>query len=156
MVQTLNFAHRGFSGRYPENTMSAFRAAVGVHGCDGIELDVQLTKDGQVVICHDERIDRTCTSNHHGLVKDYMWDQLCKMDFSYGHPELSGQCPMPSLREYFSYVQDKEIQTNIELKTSVFEYAGIAISDSPSSALSGDQRIIRNKALHSSLALQIS
>ena len=51
-------AHRGYSGKYPENTMLAFQKAVEV-GCDGIELDVQLTRDGVLVIIHDERIDRT-------------------------------------------------------------------------------------------------
>ena len=49
-------AHRGYSGKYPENTMLAFQKAVEV-GCDGIELDVQLTRDGVLVIIHDERID---------------------------------------------------------------------------------------------------
>ena len=55
---TKNFAHRGFSGKYPENTMLAFQKAVEI-GADGAELDVQLTKDGEVVIIHDETIDRT-------------------------------------------------------------------------------------------------
>ena len=55
------FAHRGFSGEYPENTMLAFRKAYET-GCDGIELDVQLTKDGVPVIMHDETIDRTLSS----------------------------------------------------------------------------------------------
>ena len=55
---TKNFAHRGFSGKYPENTMLAFQKAIEVVA-DGIELDVQLTKDGEVVIIHDETIDRT-------------------------------------------------------------------------------------------------
>ena len=50
------FAHRGFSGRYPQNTMLAFQKAL-ESGCDGIELDVQLTKDGEVVIIHDEYLD---------------------------------------------------------------------------------------------------
>ena len=54
---TKNFAHRGFSGKYPENTMLAFQKAVEI-GADGAELDVQLTKDGEVVIIHDETIDR--------------------------------------------------------------------------------------------------
>ena len=52
------FAHRGFSGKYPENTMLAFKKAEEV-GCYGIELDVQLTKDDEIVIMHDETIDRT-------------------------------------------------------------------------------------------------
>ena len=47
------FAHRGFSGKYPENTMLAFKKAEEV-GCYGIELDVQLTKDDEIVIMHDE------------------------------------------------------------------------------------------------------
>ena len=52
------FAHRGYSGAYPENTMLAFRKAVEV-GTDGIELDVHATKDGVLVVHHDERVDRT-------------------------------------------------------------------------------------------------
>ena len=54
----LNFGHRGFSGRYPENTMLAFEKAIEA-GCDGIELDVHLSSDGELVIIHDERVDRT-------------------------------------------------------------------------------------------------
>ena len=50
-------AHRGYSGRYPENTMLAFEKAVEA-GCDAIEMDVQLTKDGEVVVIHDERMER--------------------------------------------------------------------------------------------------
>ena len=52
------FAHRGASGYAPENTLQAFSLAQ-EQGADGIELDVQLTKDGQVVVIHDEAIDRT-------------------------------------------------------------------------------------------------
>ena len=54
------FAHRGASGYTPENTLAAFRLAE-KQGADGIELDVQLTKDGEVVVIHDEKIDRTGT-----------------------------------------------------------------------------------------------
>ena len=60
------YAHRGYSGRYPENTMLAFKEAEKT-GCYGIELDVQLTKDGEVVIIHDERVDRTTDQHSHGL-----------------------------------------------------------------------------------------
>ena len=68
---TKNFAHRGFSGKYPENTMLAFQKAIEV-GADGIELDVQLTKDGEVVIIHDETIDRTTDGK--GYVVDYTYE----------------------------------------------------------------------------------
>lgn len=125
MMRTLNLAHRGFSGDYPENTMPAFEAAAGLDGCDGIELDVQLTSDGEVVICHDELIDRTCTSGQKGLIRDYTLRQLQAMDFAYKHPELAGQCPMPTLREYLAFMQDKPHVTNIELKTGIIEYPDI-------------------------------
>ena len=71
------FAHRGFSGKYPENTMIAFRKAVEL-GVDGIELDVHLTKDNEIVIIHDEDIKRTC--NGEGLVKDMTLNELKKYD----------------------------------------------------------------------------
>ena len=69
---TKNFAHRGFSGKYPENTMLAFQKAIEV-GADGIELDVQLTKDGELVIIHDETIDRTTDGK--GYVIDYTYEE---------------------------------------------------------------------------------
>ena len=72
---TKNFAHRGFSGKYPENTMLAFQKAIEV-GADGIELDVQLTKNGEVVIIHDETIDRTTDGK--GYVVDYTYEELSK------------------------------------------------------------------------------
>ena len=56
MVQI--FAHRGSSGTHPENTLPAFAEAVRI-GADGIELDVHLTKDEQIVVIHDEEVDRT-------------------------------------------------------------------------------------------------
>ena len=71
------FAHRGFSGKYPENTMLAFKKAEEV-GCYGIELDVQLTKDDEIVIMHDETIDRTTSGT--GNIRDYTYQELCLVD----------------------------------------------------------------------------
>lgn len=59
------FAHRGASAYAPENTLAAFDLAQRL-GADGIELDVQLTKDGEVVVIHDETIDRTVTGKGNG------------------------------------------------------------------------------------------
>ena len=59
------FAHRGASGYAPENTMDAFKLAV-KQGAEGIELDIQLSKDGIPVVIHDETIDRV--TNGHGYV----------------------------------------------------------------------------------------
>ena len=119
-----NFAHRGFSGKYPENTMLAFQKAVETRGCDGIELDVHLIKDGELVIIHDERIDRTCV-NGSGFVKDFTYEELKQFDVSF---KFAGQCEpqhIPTLREYFELVKDKDIVTNIELKTGIFDYPTI-------------------------------
>ncbi|MEG0540748.1 MAG: glycerophosphodiester phosphodiesterase [Angelakisella sp.] len=116
------FAHRGFSGRYPENTMLAFEKMLET-GCAGTELDVQMTKDGELVIIHDETLERT--TNGHGLVKDHTLAQLRELtaDATY-----AGKVPpqkIPTLREYFTFIQDTGLITNIELKTSIFQYPGI-------------------------------
>ena len=79
-VIVLNLGHRGFSGKYPENTMLAYRKAVEA-GADGVELDVQLTKDGEVVVIHDERVDRT--TDGQGFVRDFTLADLRKLDASY-------------------------------------------------------------------------
>ena len=77
-IMTKVFAHRGASGYAPENTLQAFSLAQ-EQGADGIELDVQLTKDGEVVVIHDETIDRTSTGK--GYVRDYTLEELKKFSF---------------------------------------------------------------------------
>ena len=116
------FAHRGYSGKYPENTMLAFREAEKA-GTDGIELDVQLTKDGQIVIIHDETLDRTTTGT--GWVKDHTLKELKALDASV---IKGGTCPperIPTLEEYCDWVKGTKLITNIELKTSIICYPEI-------------------------------
>lgn len=117
-----NFDHRGFSGKYPENTMLAFKKAVEA-GADGIELDVQLTKDGEVVIIHDEKVDRT--TNGAGNVRDFTLAELRKLDASYIYTGKMDVNPVPTFEEYCEWVKDLPIVTNIELKTGVYPYPGI-------------------------------
>lgn len=117
-----NFAHRGYSGKYPENTMLAFRKAVEA-GADGIELDVQLSRDGVPVIIHDELVDRTTDGK--GRVKDMTLAELQALDASYLYAGQYGKNPIPTFREYCEFVKDLPITTNIEMKTGVFEYPGI-------------------------------
>ena len=116
-------AHRGFSSQYPENTMLAFRKAVEA-GCDGIELDVHLSKDGEVVVIHDEFVDRV-TGGRKGLVKDMTAGELGRIDVSSGHPGSFGFNPIPTLREYFEFARTQDIFTNIELKNTIVEYEGL-------------------------------
>lgn len=119
---TLNIAHRGFSGRYPENTMLAFEKALEA-GADGIELDVQLTGDGQLVILHDERLDRTTDGS--GLVKDFTYEELSKLDACGEFKGKFEKQRLPLLREYFEWVKDTGLITNIELKNGLYYYSGM-------------------------------
>ncbi|MFK4998879.1 glycerophosphodiester phosphodiesterase family protein [Bacillus sp. N9] len=70
-------AHRGSSAYAPENTMSAFRLGV-EHGVDFIECDVHLSKDGKLIIIHDEKVDRT--TDGFGYVKDFTLEELKQLD----------------------------------------------------------------------------
>lgn len=126
MARTKVWAHRGASGwdvQYaPENTMPAFEKAVAM-GADGIELDVQFTRDGEIVICHDERIDRT--SDGSGWLKDYTLAELKRFNFSKTHPEY-GFVEIPTLEELLALVRAKGTLTvNIELKTGLIYYDGL-------------------------------
>lgn len=119
----LNIAHRGFRSRYPENTMLAFRKAIEA-GCDGIEFDVHLSKDGRAVIIHDETLERT--TNGTGFVGEKTYDELKTLNAAKPHPEMSDFEGIPLLREYFEYIaKQPHIISNIELKTGVFSYEGI-------------------------------
>ncbi len=117
----LVWAHRGASGYAPENTLPAFKMAVDM-GADGVELDVQLSKDGVPVVCHDETIDRTSSAK--GWIKDYTLEELRKMDFCNGNQRYEG-VQIPTLEEVFNLLKDTGLTVNIELKTGVIFYENI-------------------------------
>lgn len=117
----LVWAHRGASGYCPENTMPAFIKAIEI-GAAGVELDVQMSKDGQLVVCHDEKIDRT--SNGKGFIKDMSLSELKSFDFSYGSENYAGE-RIPTMREVFELYSDTDMYINIELKTGIVFYSGI-------------------------------
>lgn len=121
MNNTKVWAHRGASGYAPENTLEAFKLAVDMEA-DGIELDVQLSKDGELVVIHDEEIDRT--SNGKGFVKDYTLKELKKFNFNNSNSNYDN-AKIPTLREVFELLKSTEMIINVELKTGVFFYEGI-------------------------------
>lgn len=125
MEKTKVWAHRGASGwdtQYaPENTLEAFQKAIEMEA-DGVEMDVQLTKDGQIVICHDERIDRT--SDGRGWIKDLTLKELRQYSFSKTHPEY-GNVKIPTLAEFLELLRPAGLEINIELKTGVIYYDGL-------------------------------
>lgn len=116
------FAHRGYSGKYPENTMLAFEQAV-VSGAQGIELDVHLSKDGKIVIIHDELLKRT--TGVAGYVGDYTLKELVRINAGKTFSDAFGHTPIPSLEQYCTYIKDKDIISNIEIKTDLQYYNGI-------------------------------
>lgn len=115
------WAHRGASGYCPENTIPAFKKAIEMKA-DGIELDIQMTKDQRIVVCHDEKIDRT--SNHKGFVKDFTLEELKNFDFSNGNDNFKNT-KIPTIEEVFDLFKDNDMTINIELKTGIFFYEGI-------------------------------
>lgn len=115
------WAHRGACAYAPENTMPAFELAKRL-GADGIELDVQLTKDGIPVIIHDERLDRTCDGT--GFVKDYTLEELRKFNAAKKYPAY-GRVEIPTLAEFYAWLSDTELTVNLELKNSIVLYDGL-------------------------------
>lgn len=106
-------AHRGFSSRAPENTMAAFREAL-AYGVDGLEFDVHLSKDGQLVICHDASIDRT--TDGRGLIADKTWKELQEFDAGSWFSERFQGERIPAARELFALVQGSSCLLNVEIK----------------------------------------
>lgn len=113
------FAHRGVMALQPENTMSAFRLALDT-GADGIETDVHLTKDGELVLIHDETLERTTDGN--GLVSSYPIDELRRFNAGVRY---SQQEVIPTLQELLELVRGESIRLNLEVKTDVLRYVGI-------------------------------
>lgn len=117
------WAHRGCSQRYPENTLLAFERAAEIKGLEGIELDIQLTKDGYLVVCHDERVDRT--TDGIGEVRQYNLAELKKLRIDAGNGKYE---QIPTMEEVLDLLGDKlksGLRLNIELKNSVFPYEGM-------------------------------
>ncbi|MBO4339688.1 MAG: glycerophosphodiester phosphodiesterase [Clostridia bacterium] len=108
----LVLAHRGANKRAPQNTIPAFKKAVEFNA-DGIETDVHLSKDGEIVICHNYTID--ATSNGKGLISDYACEELKKFDFgSYFSEDFRG-VTLPTLSQCLDVVKNMKL-INIEIK----------------------------------------
>jgi glycerophosphoryl diester phosphodiesterase len=118
----LIMAHRGASGYAPENTMAAFEKALEM-GTEGIELDVHMTADGEIVVIHDHTVDRT--SDGKGMVGALTLEEIREFDFgSWFDPKFKGQS-IPTLRDVFELLEDWEGLLNIEVKSGPIFYPGI-------------------------------
>ena len=115
-------AHRGSSLRAPENTMAAFRLAL-EQGADGIELDVQMTRDGELVVIHDERLDRTTSGSGYLYQRNYTDINSVDAGSWFSHKYVGEK--IPRLSEVLDLLQGSHKLLNIELKTGIVLYDGI-------------------------------
>jgi len=99
--------HRGAAGLEPENTLRSIRKAIDL-GVDRVEIDVRVTRDDQLVVIHDETVDRT--TNGHGYVRDLTFNELRKLDAGKGER-------IPTLEEVLKLTKGKVI-LQIELKAA--------------------------------------
>lgn len=117
------WAHRGCSQMYPENTLLAFEKAAEIDGLIGIELDIQLTKDNYMVVCHDERVDRT--TDGIGELRQYTLAELKKLRIDAENGKFE---KIPTIEEVLDLLREKlntGLMLNIELKNSIFPYEGL-------------------------------
>ena len=109
-------AHRGYSGKAPENTMAAFKLALEADA-DGLELDVHITKDGRVVVIHDDTLERT--TDGRGRVEEQTYAELAQLDAgSWFGEEFKGE-RLPTLDEVCELLKGTDKIFNVELKAGV-------------------------------------
>lgn len=146
---TAIWAHRGASAYAPENTILAFQQAI-QFGADGVELDVQRTRDGKLVTIHDETVNRT--SNGFGKVADLTLDELRHLDFAHGFAGRRN-VRIPTLGDVLDLLQSTNLTINIELKNNIELYPGL--EDDVLQAVNGKgmlDRVIISSFNHFSLA----
>ena len=118
METPIVIAHRGIRSDYPENTLAAFEAAAD-SGIAMIELDVALTRDRQVIVIHDEALDRT--TNGTGRVREKTYSEIRELDAgSWFDPRFAGE-KVPSLEEVLERLGHR-CRINIEIKSIAVEF----------------------------------
>lgn len=123
MADFIKIAHRGSSGSYPENTRLAFEKAIEA-GADMIEMDCRLSKDGHVVVIHDDRLDRTARAK--GFVKGKTLRQLKKLDVgAWLKKSFKGE-RIQTLEEILEIVSGK-VEINLEIKSVLHGPLGIEL-----------------------------
>jgi glycerophosphoryl diester phosphodiesterase len=110
------FGHRGASSIYPENTLEAFNECIRLK-TDGIELDVNLSKDNELIIIHDETLDRTTTGT--GFVQDHTLEEIKQFKI---YDDKHNKYEIPTLRELFNEFKNNKLLINIELKNDKINY----------------------------------
>jgi len=127
-METKIYGHRGSMGTMPENTIIGFKKAID-EGVDGLELDVHMTHDGEIVVIHDETLDRTTTGT--GYIKDHTLSEMkqysagSKFNSFPKYEETWNAERVPTLQEVLQLLEPYDIELNIEFKTYLVQYDGI-------------------------------
>ncbi|MBE4575392.1 glycerophosphoryl diester phosphodiesterase [Vibrio navarrensis] len=126
--------HRGVAGSYPENTRASVQAAIDL-GLSWVEIDVQPTKDGVLVVCHDHTIDRC--SNGKGRIDEHTLEELQDLDFGgWFDPKFNDE-PIMTLESLLKMAAEYDLGLNIEVKVDRHELSSIVrdlkelLDDSP-------------------------
>lgn len=106
-------AHRGYSEVYPENTLAAFAGAIDI-GVDYIELDVQMSADGVIVVFHDNDLKRI--TGQEGMIANYTYEQLLQMDAGSWFQAVYAGEKIPTLQETLELISDSNCNIYLELK----------------------------------------
>ena len=107
-------AHRGNSKYYPENTILGFKEALKLN-VDQLEIDLHMTKDGEIIMMHDHKVDRT--TNGTGLVRDFTLEEIKKLDAGSWKGEEFAGTQVPTFVEFLELLKDyPEMTVNVELK----------------------------------------
>lgn len=122
----LVIAHQGGGDLWPGDTMYAFEHAVAL-GADVLEMDAHISRDGKIVLMHDEKVDRTTDGK--GLIEDLTLDQLLKLDAAYGFSPDDGQTfpfrgqgiQVPTLERLFRRFPDMRYIVEIKLTRNPIE-----------------------------------
>ncbi|MBS4195677.1 glycerophosphodiester phosphodiesterase [Lederbergia citri] len=129
MAETKIYGHRGCMGIYPENTMLGFKKAI-EQGVDGLELDVHMTKDGEIVVIHDVNLDRTTDGT--GYIRNLSLAEIKEVSagikfshFLHYNESVWNLERVPTLQEVLELLAPYDIELNIELKTYLINYEGI-------------------------------
>ncbi|MGH2524503.1 MAG: glycerophosphodiester phosphodiesterase, partial [Anaerolineales bacterium] len=109
----LSVAHRGHSIEYPENTLEAYRKAIEL-GVEMIECDVNITRDGQLIMIHDWKLDRT--TNGTGRVSDATWEEIQRLDAGAKFNSEFAGVRVPSTQRTLRFFQEAGILACFEVK----------------------------------------
>ncbi|WP_046180862.1 glycerophosphodiester phosphodiesterase [Domibacillus tundrae] len=127
-MKTSIYGHRGCKGTLPENTLLGFKRAIEL-GVDGLEIDIHMTKDGELVVIHDETLDRT--TNGEGFICEAsigeinMYSAGIRFSGLPGYEEAWNLERVPALQNVLELLAPYKTELNIELKTYAIPYEGI-------------------------------